>query len=128
VFTQCREGSTNDLRKSKRLPYTAKFIREVIPGAEEKANRKAAAFFGVDEIKVRLWRKHNAAISGCESSRTKHTRPTKGLFPESGDSVFKFFQETSKNGLFVSYDLLHEAVIKKARSFSTPQSHFKASK
>jgi hypothetical protein len=41
--------------------YTGKFKREVIRCAEEKGNRKAAAIFGVDESKVRLWRKYNAA-------------------------------------------------------------------
>jgi hypothetical protein len=46
----------------------AKFKREVIRSAEEKGNCKAAAIFGVDENKVRLWRKHKAAISGCEAS------------------------------------------------------------
>jgi transposase-like protein len=54
--------------KSKRLSYTAKFKREVIWCAEEKGNRKAAAIFGVNENNVRLWRKHNAAISGRELS------------------------------------------------------------
>jgi hypothetical protein len=39
-------------QKSKRLSYTAKFKREVIQCAEEKGNRKATAFFGVDESNV----------------------------------------------------------------------------
>jgi hypothetical protein len=52
---------------SKRLSYMAKFKREVIRCAE-KGNCKAAAIFGVDESNVRLWQKHNAAISGCEAS------------------------------------------------------------
>jgi transposase-like protein len=61
--------------KSKRLSYTAKFKREVIRCAEENGNRKAAAISGVDESNVRLWRKHKAAISGCEASRRKFTGP-----------------------------------------------------
>lgn len=92
--------------KSKRLSYTAKFKREVIRCAEENGNRKAAAIFGVDESNVRLWRKHKAAISGCEASRRKFTGPKKGRFPEIDDAVFTFFQERRKTGLFVSYDLL----------------------
>jgi transposase-like protein len=55
-------------QKSKRQSYTAKFKREVIQCAEEKGNRKAAAVFGVNERNVRLWRKHNPAISRCEAS------------------------------------------------------------
>ena len=55
-------------QRSKRLLYTAKFKREVIRCAEDKGNRKAAAIFGVDKSNVRLWRKHKAAISGCEAS------------------------------------------------------------
>jgi transposase-like protein len=55
-------------QKSKRLSYTAKFKREVIRCAEEKGNRRVAAIFGVTECNVRLWRKHNAEISGCEAS------------------------------------------------------------
>jgi hypothetical protein len=39
-----------------------------------------------------------------------------------------FFQERSKTGLFMSYDLLCEEAIKKARSLNIPQSRFKASK
>jgi hypothetical protein len=39
-----------------------------------------------------------------------------------------FFQERRKTGLFVSYDLLREETIKKARSLNIPQSCFKASK
>jgi transposase-like protein len=54
-------------QKSKRLSYTAKFKCEVIRYTEEKGNCKAAAIFGVDESNVRLWRKHKAAISGCEA-------------------------------------------------------------
>jgi transposase-like protein len=54
--------------KTTRLSYTAKFKREVIRCAEENGNGKAAAIFGVDESNVRLWRKHKAAISGCEAS------------------------------------------------------------
>jgi hypothetical protein len=61
--------------KSKRLSYTAKFKREVIRCAEENGNRKAAAIFGVHESNVRLWRKHKAAISGCEASRRKFNGP-----------------------------------------------------
>jgi transposase-like protein len=65
-------------QKSKRLSYTAKFKREVIRCTEEKGNRKAAAIFGVNESNVRLWRKHNAAISKHEASRRKFTGPKKG--------------------------------------------------
>jgi hypothetical protein len=114
-------------QKSKRLSYTAKFKREVIQCAE-KGNRKAAAIFGVDESNVRLWQKHKAAISGCEVSRRKFTGPKKGQFPEIDDAVITFFKEKCKNGLFVSYDLLLEEEIKKARSLNIPRSHFKASK
>jgi hypothetical protein len=94
--------------------------REVIRCAEEKRNRKAAAVFGVNESKVRLWRKHNAAIGGCEASLRKFIGPKKGQFPEIDDEVFKFFQERHKTGLFVSYDLLREEVLKKARSLKIP--------
>jgi transposase-like protein len=78
-------------QKSKRLSYTAKFKREVIRCAQEKGNRKAAAIFGVNESNVRLWRKHNAAISGHEASRRKFTGPKKGRFPEVHDAVFALF-------------------------------------
>jgi hypothetical protein len=115
-------------QKSKRLSCTAKFKREVIRCAEHKVNWKAAAIFGVDESNIRLWRKHKASISGCEASRRKFTGPKKGQFPETGDAVFMFFQERLKIGLFVSYALLHEEAIKKARSLNILQSHFKASK
>jgi len=84
-----------------RLAYRAKFKREVIRCAEDKGNRKAAAIFGVDESNVRLWRKHKAAISGCEASRKKFTEPKKGRFPEIDDAVFTFFQERRNTGLFV---------------------------
>ena len=43
------------------------------------------------------------------------------------DPVFTFFHERRKTGLFVSYDLLCEEAIKKARSLNIPQSRFKAS-
>jgi hypothetical protein len=39
-----------------------------------------------------------------------------------------FFQERCKTGLFVSYDLLREEAIKKARSLNIPQSCLKANK
>jgi hypothetical protein len=65
-------------QKSKRLSYTAKFKREVIWCAEDKGNRKAVANFEVDESHIRLWRKHKAAINGCEASRKKFTGPKKG--------------------------------------------------
>ena len=115
-------------QKSKRLSYTIKFEREVIQCAEDKGNRKAAAVFGVDENNVRLWQRHKAAISGCEASGIKFTGPKKGRFPEIDDAVFMFFQERCKTGLFVSYDLLREEAIKKARSLRIPHSCFKASK
>jgi hypothetical protein len=60
----------------------AKFKREVIKCAEEKGNRKATAIFGINESNVQLWRKHKAAISGCEASRRKFTGPKKGRFLE----------------------------------------------
>jgi hypothetical protein len=111
-------------QKSKRVSYMAKFKREVILGTEEKGNCKAATIFGVDESNVRLWRKHKAAISGFEASGRKFT----GRFPEIDDGFFTFFQERRKTGLFVSYNLLHEEAIKKARSLNSPRSRFKASK
>jgi transposase-like protein len=55
-------------QKFKRLSYMAKFKREVIQCTEEKGNRKAAEIFGIDESNVLLWRKHKAAIRGCETS------------------------------------------------------------
>jgi transposase-like protein len=115
-------------QKSKRLSYTAKFKCEVIRCAEKKGNRKAAAIFGVHESNVRLWRKHKAATSGCEAFRRKFTGPKKGRFPEIDDAVFTFFQERRKNGLFLSYELLREEAIKKARSLNIRKSCFKASK
>jgi hypothetical protein len=114
-------------QKSKRLSYTATFKRKVIRCAE-KGNRKFAAIFGVNVSNVRLWRKHKAAISGCETSRRKFTGPKKGRYPEIDYAVFSFFQERRKSGLFVSYNLLHEEAIKKARSLNIPRSHFKGSK
>jgi transposase-like protein len=84
-------------QKSKRLSYTAKFKREVIQCTEEKGNRKPAAIFGVNESNVRLRRKHNAAISGCEASRRKFTGPKKGRFPEVDDPVFKFFSRETQD-------------------------------
>lgn len=71
---------------------------------------------------------NNAAIGGCEASRRKFSGPKKGQFPEIDDAVFKFFQERRKTGLFVSYELLREEALKKARSLNIPQSRFKASK
>jgi hypothetical protein len=65
-------------QKSKMLSYTAKFKHKVIGCAEEKGNCKAAAIFGVNECNIQLWRKHNAAISGCEAPRRKFTGPKKG--------------------------------------------------
>jgi hypothetical protein len=103
---------------SKRLSHTTKFKCEVIWCAEEKGNRKATAVFGINECNVRLWWKHNAAISGCGASRRKFTGPKKGQFPEIDDAVFKFFQERRKTGLFVSYDVLREEAMKKARSLN----------
>ena len=108
------------LQKSKRLLYMAKFKREFTRCAKDKGSRKAAAIFGVDESNVRLWRKHKAAISRCGASRKKFTGPKKGRLPETDDAVFTFFHERHKNGLFVSYDLLHEEAIKKARSLNIP--------
>jgi hypothetical protein len=115
-------------QKSKRLSYTAKLKREDIRCAEEKGNRKAAAIFGVNESNVVLWRKHKAAISGCEASQRKFTGPKKGRFAETYGALFTFFQEQCKTGLFQNYDLLCKEVIKKARSLNIPQSCFKASK
>jgi hypothetical protein len=66
------------------------------------------------------------------ASARRHERnsldPKKGRFPEIDDAVFTFYQERRKTGLFVSYDLLREEAIKKARSLNIPQSCFKASK
>jgi hypothetical protein len=112
-------------QKSKRLSYTAKFKRELIWCAEEKGNCKATVIFGVDESNVWLWRKHKAAISGCEVSQRKFIGPKKRQFPEIDDAVFTFFQERRKTGLFLSYDLLLEEAIKNARSLNIPRSCFK---
>jgi hypothetical protein len=74
------------------------------------------------------WQKHKAVISGCEASWRKFNGPKKRRLPEIDDAVFTFFQEKSNNGLFVSYYLLREEAIKKARSLNIPQRCFKASK
>jgi transposase-like protein len=68
-----------ECQKSKRLSYTAEFKREVIQ-CTEKGNRRAATIFGVDESNLRLWQKHKAAISGCETSRRKFNGPKKDNF------------------------------------------------
>jgi hypothetical protein len=52
----------------------------------------------------------------------KFTGPKKGRFPETGDAVLAFFKERHKTGLFVSYDLLSEEVIKEARPLNIPRS------
>jgi len=88
-------------QKYKGLSYTAKFKPEVIRCAEDKGNSKVAAIFRVDESNVRLWRKHKAAISGCEASRKKFTGPKKGRFPEIDDAVFTFFHERRKTVLYL---------------------------
>jgi hypothetical protein len=67
-------------------------------------------------------------ISGCEASWRKFTRHKKGRFPEIDDAVFTVFQDRCKNGLFVSFHLLREEAIKKARYLYIPRSCFKISK
>jgi hypothetical protein len=67
-------------------------------------------------------------ISRCEASRMKFTGPKKGRFPEIDDTVFTFFQERRKTGMFVSYDLLRQEAIKKVTSLNILRSCFKASK
>jgi len=61
-------------------------------------------------------------------SRKKFTGPKNRRFPETDDAVFTFFHERRKTGQFVSYDVLCEEAIKKARTLNIPQSRFKGSK
>jgi hypothetical protein len=89
---------------------------------------KPLQFLELIKAKLRLWQKHKTAISRCEASQRKFTGPKKGRFPEIDNAVFTIFQERCKTGLFVSYDLLREEAIKKAKSLNIPRSHFKPSK
>ena len=110
-------------QKSKRLTYMAKFKREVMQCTEDRGNRKAAAIFGVDNSNVWLWQ----WSAGVRHHKRNWLDPRK-------DNFLKLMMQSSrsfmrlKTGLFVSYDLLHEEAIKKARSLTIPRSRFKASK
>jgi hypothetical protein len=60
--------------------------------------------------------------AGVRSHEGNSLDPRKEECPEIDDAVFAFFKERCKTGLFVSYDLLREEVINKARSLNIPQS------
>jgi hypothetical protein len=83
-----------DARNLKGLSHMANFKCEVVRWVEENENRKATAILGIDESNAQMWWKHKAVISECEASQKKFTGPKKGLFPETDDAIFTFFQET----------------------------------
>jgi hypothetical protein len=66
--------------------------------------------------------------AGVRHHKGDSVDPSKDNFLKLMMQSSRFFQERRKTGLFVSYDLLREEAIKKARSLNIPCSHFKASK
>jgi hypothetical protein len=114
-------------QKSKRLSYMAKFKCEVTRCAKEKGNRKAA----VDLLELMKTTFDCGGITRQRSASVRHQEGN-SLDPRN-DDFLKFMMQSSrffkrcKTGLFVSYDLLCEEAIKKARFFTIPRSRFKAS-
>jgi hypothetical protein len=86
--------------------------------AEEKGNFKAAAIFGFDESNVDCGRNTRRRSVGVRRHEGNSLDPRKDDFMKLIMLYSHFFQEIRKTGLFVSYDLLCEEAIKKARSLT----------
>jgi hypothetical protein len=77
-------------QKSKTLPHTAKFKREVVQCAEEKGNHKAVVIFRVDKSSIQLGQIHEAVISKCDVSQKKFIGSKKQQVSKTDDAVLMF--------------------------------------
>ena len=117
-------------QKSKRLSYTAKFKREVIPCAEDKGNRKVAAIFRVMKATFDCGgntRQRSAGVWRHERN-SLDPRKRKDDFPKlMMQSSSSFVRDARLDCLRVMMYFARRRQ-KKARYLNIPRSRFKSSK
>uniref|UniRef100_A0A147BBU3 Putative tigger transposase n=1 Tax=Ixodes ricinus TaxID=34613 RepID=A0A147BBU3_IXORI len=100
--------------------YTSGFKLQVVEHAIEHGNRAAARHFGVEEVRVRYWKRQREKLQAAEKTRRAFRGPKQGKFPRVEEEVLKYVTNLRKEGRAVSREVLqnHARTIAKRHGIS----------
>lgn len=100
---------------SKKRSYEAAFKLTVVDSAEKTTNRAAARKFGVDERRVREWRKNKAGLQDLpKKKRRLEGGGRKAFYPEMEDEILAWIEGCREKNLRVSRSSVQKRAVEVA--------------
>ncbi|KAH8009011.1 hypothetical protein HPB51_008941 [Rhipicephalus microplus] len=86
--------------------FTAAFKLKALDYAQDHGNRAAGRHFGVDEIRIRYWKKQRDMLMASNSTRWAFRGPKSGKFSDIDKAVLEYVKDMRKDGYAVSLDMI----------------------
>ncbi|KAH8035938.1 hypothetical protein HPB51_013479 [Rhipicephalus microplus] len=86
--------------------FTAAFKLKALDYALEHGNHAAGRHFGIDEIRIRYWKKQRDMLMTTNSMRWAFRGPKSGKFPDIEKAVLEYVKDMRKDGYAVSLDMI----------------------
>lgn len=109
------------------VSYKAGFKLKAVDYALEHGNRAAGRHFGVEEVRVRYWRKQHDKLRATNRERRAFRGPKTGKFPRVEEEVLQYVRDLRKEGCVVSHEMIRTHARACARKHGIPSTAFKAS-
>lgn len=107
--------------------FTAAFKLKALDYALEHGNRAAGRHFGVDEIRIRYWKKQREKLMATNSTRRAFRGPKTGKFPDIEKAVLEYVRDMRKDGCAVSLDMVRTQARTVSRRLGIATKDFRAS-
>ncbi|KAL1435126.1 hypothetical protein MTO96_011256 [Rhipicephalus appendiculatus] len=88
------------------VSYTAGFKLQAVEYALEHGNRAAGRHFGIDEVRVRYWRKQHDKLRATNKERRAFRGPKTGKFPAVEEEALEYVWDLRKEGCVVSHEMI----------------------
>uniref|UniRef100_A0A023GJZ4 Putative tigger transposase n=1 Tax=Amblyomma triste TaxID=251400 RepID=A0A023GJZ4_AMBTT len=107
--------------------YTAAFKLKAVDYALEHGNRAAGRHFGVDEMRIRYWKKQREKLMATNKTRRAFRGPKTGKFPRVEEAVLEYVRDLRKDGCAVSLEMIQTQARTTARKLGIAAKDFRAS-
>ncbi|KAH8029086.1 hypothetical protein HPB51_022650 [Rhipicephalus microplus] len=107
--------------------FTAAFELKGLDYVLEHGNRTAGRHFGVDEIRIRYWKKQRDMLMATNSTRWAFHEPKSGKFADIEKSVLEYVKDIGKDGYAVSLDMIQTQACTVSRRLAIATKDFRAS-
>ncbi|KAH8009989.1 hypothetical protein HPB51_023444 [Rhipicephalus microplus] len=107
--------------------FTAAFKLKALDYALEYGHRATSRHFGVNEIRIRYWKKQRDMLMATNSKRWAFRGQKSGKFPDIERAVLEYMKDMHKDGYAVSLDMIRTQACTVSRKLGIATNDFRAS-